>query len=312
VLAAVVVCLPLLNCQLVQAAPRHGHGHHSGHHGRHTGGHHTGGHHYGGHHYGGYHGSYVFRDYGHYYPSYYSYAYPYGVTLGGPLFVEPRAVVGPQSLRRFLGVDGVLGRNGVLRLDGRQAVEAPPQPPRERPAEPRHAERGPRKSNAAARQRARRYVEFGDGRFVGQQFHEASQRYKKAISAAPDVATAYFRRGHAELALGQYARAAKSYKAGLRLKANWHETPFRFEDFYGDNVAARKAHLEALAEAAEKDAQNANLFFLIGVQLHFSEKPERAKLFFQQAARLSGGRVDHLAGFLPGVKRGKRDDVVAF
>ena len=291
-LAAAIVCWVLLGSRAAHAASPHGHGHHADYH------HHVDHH--------GHHGPYVYRSYG---PSYYRYAYPYGVTLGGPIFVDPRTVVGPQAMRRFLGFNG---------FDGRRAVVAPPMPRRARPDEPQQARREPRKSNAASRGRARRFVELGDSQFAAQRYHRAVQRYKKAISSAPDVAAGYFRRGHAELAMGHYERAAKSYKAGLRIDPNWPDAPFRFEDFYDDNVAVRMAHLEALALAAEQDANNADLYFLIGVRLHFSEKPERARLFFERAARLADGaglargEVDHLAGFLPGAKHGKQNDAAAF
>jgi hypothetical protein len=286
VLAAAVVCLTLLASRSALAAPPHGYAHH--HHSHHG-------------HRGGYRRAPVYREHGYDFPGYYRDPYSYGTPFVGPLFVRP-LFVDPRN------IFGLQAAHGFWGLDRRPAFEVPQNPMPAKPAEPPR----PRQSNATARERAKRYIQFGDARFAAQQYHDAAARYKKAISAAPDVTAAYFRRGHAELAMGQYARAADSYKAGLRIDPNWPERPFRFENLYGDNIAARGAHLEALAQAAERDAENADLFFLIGVQLHFSKNSPRAKVFFDRAARLAGGEVDHLAGFLPGVKRGQQDDAVAF
>lgn len=141
-------------------------------------------------------------------------------------------------------------------------------------------------ANAAATARARQFLAFGDERFREQEFSLAYQRYKKAAQAAPDLADAYFRQGLAQIALGRYPSAAAAIKRGLAFQPRWASSDFRLDQLYGDNRLAKNNHLERLADAAANDADNAELIFLVGIELHFDGQAGRARPFFERAADL--------------------------
>lgn len=143
-----------------------------------------------------------------------------------------------------------------------------------------------RTSNAAARQRAERFIEFGDNLFGQQRYHEAVQRYKSAIEAAPDVSTAYYRNAYALIAVKQYELAAKSFRIVAQLDPDLARRPFDLVGLYGDHRIAMMAHLETLAEAAEDHPDDAGLLFLVGTFLRDDGQPQRAQAFFQRAAGL--------------------------
>lgn len=154
-----------------------------------------------------------------------------------------------------------------------------------------------RPANAAATARARQFVAFGDERFREQDFSLAYQRYKKAAQSAPDLADAYFRQGLAQIALGHYPSAAAAIKRGLAFQPRWPGSDFRLDQLYGDNRLAKTNHLERLADAAANDADNADLLFLVGIELHFDGQAARARPFFERAADL-GQDAGWLKGFL--------------
>jgi len=154
-----------------------------------------------------------------------------------------------------------------------------------------------RTSNAEAVARARQFIGFGDEHFRTQEFSDAYQRYKKAASAAPDLADAFFRQGFSLLAMGRYEPAARAFKHGLTLKPDWAKSSFRLDELYGDNRLAKATHLERLAAEATAHPQNADLMLLLGLGLHFDGQAERARPFFEHAAELGADR-QAVAGFL--------------
>jgi Tfp pilus assembly protein PilF len=112
------------------------------------------------------------------------------------------------------------------------------------------------------------------------------------------VATTYFRRAWAHIALGDYARAAEEFRRGLELDAAFARSTFRLETLYRDNVLAKAAHLESLAHAALLRPDDAELLFLLGLFLHFDDQPARAERFFARAVELAGGEGGHARLFL--------------
>jgi tetratricopeptide (TPR) repeat protein len=171
------------------------------------------------------------------------------------------------------------------------------QPEDDQPAE----EKVPRGSNPRAINLGWRFIGFGDARFSEQEYAEAYVRYKKAAQAAPVLADAYFRQGYALIALGRYELAATALKRGLEIDPGWAGSDFRNDDLYADHPQAKMAHLDALAQAAVEQPNDADLLFLVGVFLHFDGQTDRAKPFFRRAARIAGVGGDiHLRGFLEG------------
>src|SRR5205814_7224054 len=93
--------------------------------------------------------------------------------------------VNAQTIQKFLGMSQLRPVNAVLAAPAALAPALTV---------------APRVSNAESRRRAERLIAEGDELFRGQNFHAALQKYKAAASAAPDVAEALWRQGHALVA----------------------------------------------------------------------------------------------------------------
>ena len=300
-----------------------GHGHH--HHG------YYGGHYHIGHrHYGYYHRNY-YRPYYSYYPrtyirysvpyyrSYYRSYYPsyyYPSYYGGygcastspgtyvpgvvaapvaPVYADASRAYGPDAVKEFLGIDRDFAKGPLapqpLVVDvkpSERAIVAAPAEEKDEPAP----------SNTAARQRAEKFVSFGDSKFGDQEYHSAAQRYRFAIEAAPDVANAHFRQGFAYIASNRYELAAKAIRRGLKLDPLFVNSSFRVDDIYGPHRLAKGSHLDGLAKSALIDRGNADFYFLLGVMLHFDGQQDRAVKFFERANTLAGEDNAHIQAFL--------------
>jgi hypothetical protein len=245
-------------------------------------------------------------------PDYYYGYYPRTTYYVPPIVVPAETWFGPQAVKRFLGLDQV-GPVVAPQIAAPEVIvpaqpAAPPVPappevilgePDPAPAVDRARANAPpaREANAAAQARALQFIEFGDRWFAEQRFHEALQRYKRAVDAAPDSAEAFFRQGFAYAALGLYDRAAFAFRRGLSLDAGWPQTDFAVDDLYGANRVAKRAHRETVALAAVENPEDGDLLFVLGVLLHFDDQADRAQTFFRRAAELAD-QADHLTPFL--------------
>ena len=172
-----------------------------------------------------------------------------------------------------------------------QAV-APPAP--STPAPPKT-----RTTNAASKARAGKFLGYGDVNFGKQSYLSAAERYKTAAQAAPDVAEPYFRQGFAYVAMGKYESAARAFRRGLRVRADWSTSPFRLDQLYGADQIAKTSHVESLAKAVEANPLDAELLMVLGLEIFFDGQQPRSEVFFTRAAQL-GGNEDHLLDdFLP-------------
>lgn len=159
-----------------------------------------------------------------------------------------------------------------------------------------------RKSNAESIARGQRFVEFGNTLFLAERFHEALQRYKSALEAAPDQADIYLRQGFALIAVNQYRFAAKAFKISLQLDPNCVRNEFRLDDLYGVNQLAKEAHLEALAREALARPADGDLLLLVGVTLQTDGESARAQRFLLKAAELGGDEMARLLAPLTGAE----------
>jgi tetratricopeptide (TPR) repeat protein len=150
-----------------------------------------------------------------------------------------------------------------------------------------------RQTNAETKDLAGKSIDIGDAHFAKQKFQAALERYRKAAQTAPDLAESYFLQGHALVAVSQYPAAGKAFRKGLDIGPDWVESGFRLDRLYGDNRVAKASHFEALALAAEKNPHDANLLFVLGVELFFDGQADRSRKFFERSAALGGNR-DHL------------------
>ena len=244
-------------------------------------------------------------------PYYGGYYYPGPFTLP-PLLLPSETIYGPGAMRRFMGIDPPLGTpivnnttvvnlpatgNGAGGGDADAGGFGVLGGGAQIPARPNL-----RASNAAARERARKLIDIGDGWFAKQRFAEASESYRQATRAAPDVADSYLRQMVVSSARGRYADAVSTLKAGLRLSTTALDGRFKIPALYGENKLAYTAHLDALAaEAARNPASD--LWYLTGVMLYFGDEPRRAEPFFVKAAETAIGETWHIQVFREALKR---------
>ena len=255
---------------------------------------------YGGFGYGGFGYGYPYGPYG--YPYYLDAGepYPFGPYVLPPAYMPAENMYGPQALNRFLGVNPARRRNDTV-------IVVPPNDVDDNPGA------NVRVSNAESRARAGRFMDIGDNYFAEQKYHSASQRYKSATEAAPDLAEAYLRQGHALVAMRQYEAAAQVYRRAVRLDPQVVFAPHSLADLYGGANVAKAAHQEALAQAATDQPDSPDLLFALGVHLHFDGESDRAIPFFRRAFDLIPlGERDHVEAFLPrneGRRAAQRDEV---
>ena len=207
-----------------------------------------------------------------------------------PIYAPAELAYGPRAVERFLGV----------RSDAAGPIPPAIIVPESKPAP---AEAGVlasklRKSNAASRERAGRFVTFGDALFLKQRFHEAVQRYKSAIEAAPDLSEAYYRQGFGLVAVSQYRLAARALRIAVELDPTLAGKEIQLDVLYGDNRLAKSAHLEQLVAEALERTGDGDMLFLVGMFLYCDGEPERAQKFLRKAADLAGPAVTFLAPLL--------------
>lgn len=174
---------------------------------------------------------------------------------------------------------------------------APAPAPKPEPAKPKP-------SHAKQKARAGKFIGFGDANFRKAKYNSAVERYKTAITIAPDMPETYFRQGFVYVAMGYYEKAAAAFRRGLRLRADWSGSPFRLDQIYGPAALAKTAHIESLAGAVDANPFDADLLFVLGIQLFFDGQRDRSQLFFERAAQLGGNEDGLLDAFLPRPKPG--------
>ena len=126
-------------------------------------------------------------------------------------------------------------------------------------------------------------------------------RVKVRIGVRHGVAEPALKQGFALVALGKYHQASKVLKQGLKIAPEWPRSGFRVEALYGNNRAAKTAHLGTLSQAVAAKPSDADLPFVLGVFVHFGGEADRAAFLFERAARVSAGNDAHLAAFsVPG------------
>lgn len=224
-------------------------------------------------------------------PGWQPYYYPYGTyrywyhPYPPPLYIPAERLYGLEPVKRLMGVDRLRPPPVIPHVITIERKADDPKPVR-------------RAANQRSLNLGWRFIGFGDAHFANQKYADAYQRYRKAAQAAPTLADALFRQGYVLIALGRYEQAGKAMKQGLKIDPAWPRSDFRNDDLYAENRPAKAAHLDALAQAATNEPNDADLLFLVGVFLHFDGQMDRAKPFFQRAARLAGADDAHLKGFL--------------
>jgi tetratricopeptide (TPR) repeat protein len=128
-------------------------------------------------------------------------------------------------------------------------------------------------------------IALGDAAFREGRFVDALTRYREAANRSPNYAEAWFRKGHAYLANGQYQLAANAFREGYKIEPDGTRDGFRLKNIYSKDEVFKR-HLESLAAVALSDSRNADSHYLLGVLLRYNGESERAAKFFAAAAKI--------------------------
>jgi len=260
---------------------------------------------YGNYGYGSYYGNCGYR--GGFYPGMYggypsyntfyynSYPYGYGVVGNGPIFAPASAVYGPVAVRNFLGMAEPTAPAPAAVKVSAVVVKKLGEPRKVREASPEY------------RRKADQFIAQGDMLFREQKYQQAVDRYKSATEMAPDSAEAFWHKGHAYAATNRYELAAASFRRALTLNPDIARGGFSLDKLYGDTLAAKEAHLEAIAASCLENPTSADSYFVLGIFLHYTGEADRAEKFFAKAAELGGPDTKYLARFVPGIVAVKAD-----
>lgn len=213
-----------------------------------------------------------------------------GCCWGGSFWIPPAIVVnpgywyGPRPVQNFIGVANV---------QQAPVAQAPaPQPePAVAPAVPLAA-----RANPTARERAIKFLQYGDRHFQEGRYREALARYKKAASAAGDMAEAEFRKSFAELMMRDFSDATIAIRRGLAKKPSWPNSGFALDGLF--SPAAKAEAYKLLTDRLQATDFDADAHFLLGVLLHFDGQLEAAQAHFLRTVDLLGN-AEHARLFLP-------------
>lgn len=214
-----------------------------------------------------------------------------GWCFGGPFWI-PSVIVsdssqryGPQGIRNFLGIANAAPAPAV-RAAPAAVAEAPVMAP---------AVNLPPRANATARERAIKFLQYGDRHFQEGRYRQALSRYKLAGASASDMAEIEFRKAFAELMMGDFSDAALAVRRGMTKTANWPESDFAVDDLFLPAAKAEAFHL--LQERLQETDFDADAHFMLGVMLHFDGHLEAAQAHFLRTIELLG-QAEHARVFL--------------
>lgn len=213
-----------------------------------------------------------------------------GWCYGGPYWipsvvvVDSNALYGPRGIRNFLGIGDAAAP--VVQAAPAALVEAPAVAP---------AVNLPPRANATARDRAIKFLQYGDRHFQEGRYRQAISRYKLASSSASDMAEIEFRKAFAELMMGDFSDATLAIRRGLTKTANWPESDFSVDDLFSPAAKAEAYHL--LQERLKATDFDADAHFLLGVMMHFDGQLDAAQAQFLRTIELLG-QAEHARIFL--------------
>lgn len=153
-------------------------------------------------------------------------------------------------------------------------------------------------SSQAGRERSDQLIADADRFFSQQQIPKAAQRYRQAISVAPNYPKALFRAAHYFVAVGDYQNALDAYLMALEISRDVRQPGFEVNDLYRGNMLDKLEHVNRLAEAALESPEDGRLLMLVGLTLFYDQQPERAAEFFLSAAKLEGAHTAYVDWYL--------------
>ena len=144
---------------------------------------------------------------------------------------------------------------------------------------------------------ALREERLGDEAFRNGDGTRALNHYRRAADLAPTRGESLYRRGIAELALGNYAGAGDSLRRAVAANPSLPTTGPTLRDLFGPGSdLPRLSMMSRVAEFTRADVRDPDRLFLLAVTMH-ANGDDRSREIFEAAWRLTGGRP-HLRPFL--------------
>jgi hypothetical protein len=155
-----------------------------------------------------------------------------------------------------------------------------------------------RQSSPDDKVRSARAQAVGDDYLHKHNFAAAYQRYKTAVSAAPDRPEARARLAITLAAIGRYQLAAEQFKTVLEVDPLWPQTGESLMSIFGERGEfAKNSVLLKVVAWVREDIRDPDRLFLLGVLVYFDGNTGQAQTLFETALRLAGGG-EHLKVFL--------------
>lgn len=130
-------------------------------------------------------------------------------------------------------------------------------------------------------------IDYGDRHLREGRLRDAHTRYRRAASAAPELADVRFRQALVELALGNVEDAADALREGLRRDPAWPDSGFDLTAVYSEQ--SQQQVLGLLTKRLADFPNDADALLLSGVVHHFRGDDNSAQRQFDRAVRVSGG-----------------------
>jgi hypothetical protein len=216
---------------------------------------------------------------------YYSVYWP-GNFLSPPgYFIPPPIIPDPSVLGPFVGPypPAIMGGQPPIFMPPQTPAQGNAAAPRNDPPKKEEKAKDPIDQQAVMHKELR----AGNADFALGRFNAALQHYEKAGDAQPLAPQPLFHQAQAWFAQGQYGKAVVAIQRGLKWQPNWPQADFQVRALYGDRTSAFDQHLNHLAQAIEKNPNDDSLLFLMGYQLWFDGKKEKAAVLFKRAASLT-------------------------
>lgn len=223
---------------------------------------------------------------------------PYNAYLyGTPWYVPPPIVAGPGVFGPPYGAPyygsplvgyPALPMNPNMMQNAQQQMPQQPQQPANGQAKKEDKPKPERpRDNLDQKAAMHKELQVGNQALAAGQNTVALRHYEAAGQAQPLEPLPLFHQAQAQIALGQYAKAATLVQRGLKWQPAWPQADFSARAFYGDRGTAYDQHLAALAGAIERSPNDDSLLFLMGYELWFDGKKDQAKVLFKRAASLT-------------------------
>ena len=216
---------------------------------------------------------------------YYSVWYPNNIFTPPGYYLPPPVIPDPSVLGYGPGpfMPPVIGNGPAFNMQpqapagGNNAAKKDDKPKKEEKP----------KDNLDQQAQMHKELRAGNADFAAGQYAVALRHYEKASDLQPLDPQPLFHQAQAYFAQGLYPKAVVAVQRGLKWQPAWPQSAFQPRALYGERTSTFDQHLAQLAQAVEKNPNDDSLMFLMGYQLWFDGKKDKATVLFKRAASLT-------------------------